>query len=42
MAFKPIPTLGKGDRHDVCALPRAVVIVEAMAAITAMDMMLVG
>lgn len=34
VAFKPIPTLGHGDRHDVCALPRAVVIVEAMAAIT--------
>ena len=33
VAFKPIPTLGRGDRHDVCALPRAVVIVEAMAAI---------
>ena len=34
VAFKPIPTLGKGDRHDVCALPRAAVIVEAMAALT--------
>jgi chorismate synthase len=34
VAFKPIPTLGKGDRHDVCALPRASVIVEAMAALT--------
>lgn len=34
VAFKPIPTLGRGDRHDVCALPRAVVIVEAMAALT--------
>lgn len=33
VAFKPIPTLGRGNRHDVCALPRAVVIVEAMAAI---------
>jgi chorismate synthase len=35
VAFKPIPTLGRGDRHDVCALPRAAVIVEAMAALTA-------
>lgn len=35
VAFKPIPTLGRGDRHDVCALPRATVIVEAMAALTA-------
>lgn len=34
VAFKPLPTLGKGDRHDVCALPRAAVIVEAMAALT--------
>lgn len=34
VAFKPIPTLGKGDRHDICALPRAAVIVEAMAALT--------
>lgn len=34
VAFKPIPTLGRGDRHDVCALPRAVVIVEAMAALS--------
>ena len=36
VAFKPIPTLGRGDRHDVCALPRAVVIVEAMAALSVM------
>ena len=36
VAFKPIPTLGRGDRHDVCALPRACVIVEAMAALTVM------
>ena len=36
VAFKPIPTLGRGDRHDVCALPRATVIVEAMAALTVM------
>ena len=35
VAFKPIPTIGRGDRHDVCALPRAVVVVEAMAALTA-------
>ena len=34
VAFKPIPTLGCGNRHDVCALPRATVIVEAMAALT--------
>jgi len=34
VAFKPIPTLGRGNRHDVCALPRATVIVEAMAALT--------
>ena len=34
VAFKPIPTLGYGNRHDVCALPRATVIVEAMAALT--------
>ncbi|MCR5646221.1 MAG: chorismate synthase [Bacteroidales bacterium] len=34
VAFKPIPTIGRGDRHDVCALPRATVIVEAMAALT--------
>lgn len=39
VAFKPIPTLGRGDRHDVCALPRAVVIVEAMAALTVMRFM---
>ena len=40
VAFKPIPSVGFGNRHDVCALPRAVVIVEAMAAITAFDFML--
>lgn len=34
VAFKPIPTLGRGNRHDVCALPRTAVIVEAMAALT--------
>ena len=37
VGFKPIPTIGKGDRHDVCALPRALVIVEAMAALTTID-----
>ena len=40
VAFKPIPTLGRGDRHDVCVLPRAVVIVEAMAALTVISFML--
>lgn len=40
VAFKPIPTLGRGNRHDVCALPRAVVIVEAMAALTLVDFIL--
>lgn len=40
VAFKPIPTLGKGDRHDVCVLPRALVIVEAMAALTTVDSLL--
>lgn len=39
VAFKPIPTIGHGNRHDVCALPRAVVIVEAMAALTAVSFM---
>ena len=39
VAFKPIPTIGRGDRHDVCALPRAVVIVEAMAALTVIPFM---
>jgi chorismate synthase len=34
VAFKPIPTLGRSNRHDVCALPRAAVIVEAMSALT--------
>lgn len=37
VAFKPIPTIGRGDRHDVCAMPRAVVIVEAMAALTVIN-----
>ena len=40
VAFKPIPTIGKGNRHDVCALPRAAVVVEAMAAITIVDFLL--
>lgn len=39
VAFKPIPTIGHGNRHDVCALPRAVVIVEAMAALTMVSFM---
>ena len=39
VAFKPIPTLGRGNRHDVCALPRAAVIVEAMAALTVVRFM---
>ena len=39
VAFKPIPSLGRGNRHDVCALPRAAVIVEAMAALTTMRFM---
>ncbi len=42
VGFKPIPTIGHGSRHDVCALPRAVVIVEAMAAMVTMDMMLLN
>ena len=42
VAFKPIPTLGKGNRHDVCALPRATVIVEAMAALTTLDAFLLN
>ena len=40
VTFKPIPTIGRGNRHDVCALPRATVVVEAMAAMTAVDFML--
>ena len=40
VAFKPIPSLGMGTRHDVCALPRAVVIVEAMAALTTLRLFL--
>lgn len=43
VAFKPIPTLGKEvkGRHDVCAAPRAVPIVEAMAALVILDFYLV-
>lgn len=39
VAFKPIPTLGREmkGRHDVCAAPRAVPIVEAMAALVILD-----
>lgn len=40
VAFKPIPSVGRGDRHDVCAIPRATVIVEAMAALTTIDLYL--
>lgn len=42
VAFKPIPTLGKDveGRHDVCAVPRAVPIVEAMAALVVLDYLL--
>ena len=42
VAFKPIPTIGRGDRHDVCALPRALPIVEAMAAMLTMDQLLIA
>lgn len=42
VAFKPIPTLGRGNRHDVCALPRATVIVEAMAAMMVLDAMMLN
>ncbi len=31
-AFKPVSSIGIGGRHDACVIPRAVVIVEAMAA----------
>ena len=40
VAFKPIPTINRGDRHDVCALPRALPIIEAMAALVTMDQFL--
>ena len=36
-AFKPTPTRGNA-RHDLCIAPRAAVVVEAMAAITILDM----
>ena len=42
VAFKPIPTLGRDNRHDVCALPRALVVVESMAALTVADQLLLG
>ncbi|MBP5573659.1 MAG: chorismate synthase [Bacteroidales bacterium] len=42
VAFKPIPTIGRDDRHDVCALPRALVVVESMAALTVADQLLLG
>ena len=38
VAFKPIPSVGMGERHDVCALPRGVVIVEALAAMVTLDL----
>ena len=39
VAFKPIPSLGREmkGRHDVCAAPRVVPIVEAMAALVILD-----
>lgn len=39
VAFKPTPTLLKdhGGRHDPCVLPRAVPVVEAMAALVLLD-----
>lgn len=36
-AIKPTPTRGIG-RHDICIAPRAAVVIEAMAAITVLDM----
>ncbi|MDO4939127.1 MAG: chorismate synthase [Lachnospiraceae bacterium] len=36
-AVKPTPTRGS-ERHDVCIAPRAAVVIEAMAAITILDM----
>ena len=41
VAFKPIPSVGMGVRHDVCALPRGVVLVEALAAMVTVDMLMV-
>ena len=40
VAFKPIPSVGMGERHDVCALPRGVVLVEALAAMVTVDLKL--
>ncbi|MFA6474673.1 MAG: chorismate synthase [Patescibacteria group bacterium] len=37
VAFKPVATIGKIGRHDPCVLPRAVPIVDAMAALVIMD-----
>ena len=34
--------LKAGGRHDPCVLPRAVVIVEAMAAVVILDAILIG
>lgn len=44
VAFKPIPSLGREmkGRHDVCAAPRAVPIVEAMAALVILDYYLIN
>lgn len=38
---EPVKVTGKG-RHDPCVVPRAVPIVEAMAALTVMDQMMLG
>ena len=38
VGFKPIPSIGMGNRHDVCALPRALVLVEALAAMVTVDL----
>lgn len=37
VAFKPTPSIGRGLRHDVCVVPRAVSVVEAMTALTLAD-----
>lgn len=39
---KSVDTIQINGRHDVCALPRAVAVVEAMAALVTMDMMLMN
>lgn len=39
--LKPAKVIGRG-RHDPCVLPRAVPIVEAMAAIVAADFLLIN